>query len=228
MCTFYWVYFVLHSRTRNANQNAMIRNWTQIPCSLNKMKCRRLARTVLDRKEPYMILWLVCYNIINKYVVIMIATLINTIEPLRTEDIPESRMVLIRKTFRSSNLHLQWLTRHEHHQWTPEHHSLHPTCMLGWSLSGHCSFGINHSQITSKGYWRKPWIEKIFYFIDNCHTNSIQLLNMHWFFVDVRVSFMWYLRNKWKQLVLVLGPPFRDRKFLETKEKHTNAKEGIL
>ena len=76
------------------------------------MKSRRLARTVLDRQEPNMVLWLVSHNDVNNYMyfVIMNATLINTIDPLRTEDISESRMVLIRKTFVRNNLHSPWLT----------------------------------------------------------------------------------------------------------------------
>ena len=64
------------------------------------------------------------------------------------------------------------------HRTAIPHSAHHLLYMLEWSLSGHCSVCINHSAHNFKDDWRKPRTEDIFNFLNICHINSIQVLNL--------------------------------------------------
>ena len=105
----------------------------------------------------------------------------------------------------------------------------HLLCMLEWSLSGHCSVCINHSAQNFKGWLGKTLNGRHFhlylYFSYKLHSS----FKPAWiFFVDFGSALQVIFLKLMKKMMLVLGPRFRDRKSLETKQTQVkpNANRG--
>ena len=105
--------------------------------------------------------------------------------------------------------HIAWTTAVGHRTAVP-HTSYHlPACLSG-HLVATAVFALITPHRTSNDGSRKPQIEDISNFIDNCHTNSIHVLNLHGFLCRFG---LWHsndiLRINEKKVLLVLGPHFQ-------------------
>ena len=75
-----------------------------------------------------------------------------------------------------------------------------------------------------RDYWRKQRMQKVSNLINICHTNSIQILNLHIFFYIyiLFVFFKWYFGHYQIFLCWYWGPHFKARKFHSPEQSKHN------
>ena len=131
------------------------------------------------------------------------------ISPLKTHKNSSSQAM-------SFILFIAWIRAVRHRTAVP-HNSYHLRCMLEWSLSGLCGFCINRSAQNFKGWLRKTLNRRPFHLYQYLSCKFHSSFKPAWIsLLSLVVTFNLYFENQWKKLLLLLGPPFRDRKSLET------------